>query len=312
MINKRGEIFLKNYVENINQSALNALCQNEIYQAQILFRQNVKDNPCFISFNNLGVFYAFEGLFKLDNSCRGAKKLGIKYLKNAETFQKSHLTLFALGTIFFEYEDYKEAEMYFKQTYELKHDYSSAYNLALSFYRQNLYVESMEYFKKALDVYDDFHHYDDSEHIETYVAYAFSLLQIDKNKCREALSYLFEDETEYMESDKFTLAYLCGEFEIAECLISPMLEHFSLTSKEMAMVFDCLFKFNKKDEAEKYLNNKIEILKEHDYHSQYDIRQLKKAFSQEEYRKELILSFRYIRPLIKECCYYGCKQHNPL
>ena len=298
---------MKNDVENINQAALEELCKNETYHAQTLFRQNAKNNPSFKSFNNLGVFYAFEGLFKPDYSRRNATKLGIKYLKKAETLQKSYFTLFALGYIYFGFDEYKEAGTYFKQAFELKHSYASAYNLGLSFYRQFMYEYALNWFEKALNLCDD------SNHIETYSAYLFVLLQIDKKKCREALNHLLADNvTPLIEYNKFILSYLCGDMVTAESLIRPMMGKFSLNLKEIAMVFDCLFKFNKRGEAEEYLKNKVEVLKEHDYRSRYDIKQFEKAFSQQEYRKNLISYFRYDMSIVKECCYYGCKQHNPI
>lgn len=297
---------MNNDFEIINESALEALGQNEFYQAQTLFRQNAKQNPCFATFNNLGVFYIFEGLFKPDNSCRSAKKSGVYYLKKAEKLQKSNLTLLALGYVLFEDEDYEEASMNFKQASELKFDYESVYNLALSLYRQGIYKDAVEWFEKALAICDN------SNRIETYMAYTFSLLKIDREKCSKELNNLLENDTAYIELEKFTLAYLCNDLQAAERQIKPMLEHFSIDIEEMAMVFECLFRLNKGDEAAEYLKNKVEQLKESSYNFQSKIKRLKKVFVQEEYRKEIISSYRYIAPLFKQCCYYGCKQHNPL
>lgn len=295
---------LNNDIEALNQFALEALSRNELYEAQNLFRQNAKRYPCFITFNNLGIFYVFEGLYKPDYSRRRAKKLGISYLKKAELYQKSRLTMLGLGQAYFEIKDYKEASKNFQEAYEYKPDYATTHDLALSFYMQGMYREASMWFKKALSICSR------DDYAETCAIYAFSLLQIDKRKCHEVLSDLLKDDTEYMEVEKFTLAYLCNDLEAAVSQIKPMLEHFSIEVEEMAMVFDCLFKLDKKEEAMEYLRNKVEFLEECDYNFQPEIKRLKKVFSQEEYRKEAILSYQYIIPPVKQCCYYGCKQHN--
>jgi len=216
-------------------------------------------------------------------------------------------TIFALGNIYFGFKEYKEAERYLKKALEFKKSYAVVFNLAVTFYKQYRYEDALIWFEKALNFCDE------SDYIETYATYAFTLLQIDKKKCREALNYLLEDNgTTLMEYDRFVLAYLCGDMVTAESLVKPMMGKFSLGVEEMSMVFDCLFQFNKKEEALKHLNDKIEILEDCDYNSLSEINQFKKAFSQEEYRKNLISSFRYDMSIVKECCYYGCKQHNPL
>lgn len=112
---------------------LEELSQNEVYKAQTLFRQNAKKNPCFATLNNLGVFYVYEGLFKLDNSGHKVPKLGVSYLKKDEKYQKSNLTLLALGKVSFEVKDYEEASKNFRQACELKSDYTNVYNLHFHF-----------------------------------------------------------------------------------------------------------------------------------------------------------------------------------
>ncbi|WP_312103306.1 tetratricopeptide repeat protein [Lachnoclostridium sp.] len=163
-------IFLDTDFEIINQSALEALSQNELYKAQTLFRQNAKKTHCFATLNNLGVFHVYEGLFKPDNSGHNAKKFGVSYLKKAEKYQKSNLTLIALGNVSFEVKDYEEASKNFRQACELKSDYATVYNLALSFFRQDRYEDALTWFEKALNICDN------SDYAETYAASAFHRL----------------------------------------------------------------------------------------------------------------------------------------
>jgi len=300
-----GGVILNETFEVLNQIALDALSNNEYILAQTLFRKNAKKNPCFASFNNLGAFYVFEGLQISENRTRGATKLGEYYLKKAETQQEHHLICLALGWIRFRDEDYKEASKHFRQACDLKQDHASAYNLAITLYRMSMYDEALIWLEIALNSCDV------SVYAETYVAYLFSLLHIDKRKCRQELDQLLDDNTSYTERDKFLLAFLCGDLRTAESRIEPMLKNWSIDVVEMAMVFDCLFTFGKGGEAQGYLRQRIEILEDSDYNTKPEINSLQKAFSQEEYRKELISNFRHVMPLIQQCCYYGCKEHNP-
>ena len=60
------------------------------------------------------------------------------------------------------------------------------------------------------------------------------------------------------------------------------------------------------------MKQKLELLEEQDHNTKTEINRLRKAFSQIEYREKLISSFRYKRPLVKQCCYYGCIKHHPI
>lgn len=293
-------------IELINEAALEELNQNKIYRAQTLFRQNVKENSCFITLNNLGVFHVFEGLLKPDNSRRGATKLGISYLKKAAIYQKSELTLRTLGKVYFEAREYKEAGESFRLACELKPDYASLYNLAVSRYKQRMYEDSTTWFKKSLDLCEA------SGYADTYIAYAFSLLHCDQQQCLGALHKLLKYDISHLEMDLFILAYLCNDLLEAEKQIKSMFDHWSVDIPIMAMIFDCLFKLGKDGEAKEYLKYKIESLEGYDYNIKVEINQTKKAFSSSDYRKKLIDHYHYEMPLIQQCCYYGCKQHNPL
>jgi len=288
----------------INDAALQALNQREFYQAQTLLRENAKKNPSLVTFNNLGAFYVFEGMVAPDESYRSAKKQGIKYLEKALSYQNSRFSFSALGYACFETKDFKGAAHNFGKAYEIIADYVSAYNKALSYYRKNEYVNALTWSEKACSMCEE------SEYFETYALYLFSLLQVDKDECSKKLHHLFNDSSNDLEIEKFALAYFCNDLQLAAQQANKMLEFYIVNLDIMAMVFDCLIKTNNDNEAIKYLEQKIEILKEYDYNVQPQIKRLKKALFNEEYRQAIISSFQYIKPLIAQCCYYGCKAHN--
>ena len=294
------------HVESVNEAALEALSQNEVYQAQTLFRQNAKKNPCFMTFNNLGVFHVFEGLVKSDNSVHGATKLGVGYLKKAEAYQKSNLTLSAFGSVCFDAKDYKEASEYFKQACELNPDYASIYNCGVSYYMQGEYGEAVQWFQKALGICDG------DDYSETFIPYAFSLLYSNRKEFLAAFHKMLKVKDESMEWEKFIFAYFADDLLMTESQIEPMLKHFSIDLHDMAIVFDCLLKLGKGEKAAEYLKKKVEALEESDYNMRPEINRMKKALFQADYRAKLISEYRHKIPLIKQCCYYGCKQHNPI
>lgn len=296
----------KQVIEAVNEAAFEALSQHEVYQAQTLFRQNAKNNPCFMTLNNLGVFHIFEGLLRPDNSGHGATKLGIIYLKKAELLQKSDLTLLAYGWGCFESNRYIEAYEYYRQACELKPSYASLYNAGVSLYMQGMYDDAAVLFQKSLNICDQ------SDYIDTYLSYMYSLQHSDKIKFHEAFSILLQHDTEDLEWEKLIFAYFCDDLILAERQIKTAFNHNFIDTDVMAIIFDCLFKLKKDDEAMEYLNQQIEILEAYNYNFNPEIIHTKQVFSQTEYREKIIRGFMNPLRLIKQCCYYGCQQHNPL
>ena len=291
-------------VESINQLALEEMNVRAFYRAQVLFRENATKNPCFITLNNLGVFYAYEGINKPDCSRRSAEKLGIRYLKKAETYQRSHLTYSALGDIYFKNRDYEEAGMSFRQACELVSDYKTLYNYAISLYELRAYKEAMNWFEKAL------HNCDISNFAEMYASYLYTLLHSDRDLCCEKLPCLLKDDTNMMESDKFIISYLCDELLTAESLIKPMLKRFHLGGDTIAMIFSCLFRLHKDAEAAELLKLVTRKLEGYEYNVKLEIKQINKIYSDVSYRNKMIASFRYAGSLLPQCFYYGCHLHN--
>lgn len=250
------------------------------------------------------MFYVWEGLLKPDYSRRGADKWGIGYLQKAETYQSSHLTQAALGKAFFTLADYAQAAKHFEKACTIKDEYASACNFALTLYRQKKYAEAAKWFEKAVDMSDA------ANQAETCAAYLFSLLQTDKRKCQAALHNILKLDAAFMEMDKFLLSYFCKDWPAAESQIEMIINSWSLDVTEMAVVLDYLLISKQEQRAADLVNQRMAELKEYDYDVRTAMNQINKAFAQADYRKGLISSFQYIRPLVSQCCYYGCKIHN--
>ncbi|MEA4832995.1 MAG: hypothetical protein VB118_10340 [Oscillospiraceae bacterium] len=295
-----------NDVISRNYAALDAIDEHEVYQAQTLFRENAKRSPCFMTINNLGVFHIFEGLLKSDNSGHGATKLGISYLKKAENYQKSNLTLLAYGFANFETKQYGDAYERFKQACELKEDYNTVYNCGTSIYMTGSYHDAAIWFNKALSLCSSDDYYD------TFISYLFSLLYSNKKEFLSTYKKLLTMNYENMEWEKFIFSYFADDLHLTENLIEPVLKNYCVGHIEMSIIFDCLYKFGKGEKSIEYLQKLVEYFEGFEYNTQPEISHIKRAFAQADYRIKLITEYRHSISIIKQCCYYGCKNHNPL
>jgi tetratricopeptide (TPR) repeat protein len=294
---------------DVNAQALFLLSEGKFFEAQTLFRQNVKNYPGLVTFNNMGVFYMDEGLNNPDDTCRSAGSLSILYLKKALKSQKSKLTYCALGRLYFTMNDYsrKENDYHgalecYKHANEIDADYATLFNCGVVLYALYKFSESAEYFYKALRLCDS----SDSEKI--FLAYSAALIYAASPKmrtvCREAVDRNIEIW------DKFMITYLCGALDLSQDYVAQMFDGYSPNSSEMAILFDCLFKLGKDQEAEKYLELKIASLQNLNYNTGREIQKIRKAFSTPEYRSDVVAKYKYTLSLLGQCCYFGCKLHN--
>ena len=293
-------------MEKINLLVLESLNKGDFSSAQRLFRQNAKGNPCHKTLNNLGCFYANEGLELPNGRVRGAIKLGYKYLNLAEQCFQSHKNLSAIGDIHFSWKDYVLAANYFKRSYNLQDNYLYANNYAASEYMQGNYMKASKYFKTAFDSCNN-----SDDRFEIYISYAYALIKVDMEKCLKIVHDAIESYDSYhMEMDEFILAYFCEDFIFAASLIKRMFDYWSIDDHVLAMVFECLFKLNRGEEANEFLQLQIKSLQGYDYNTNKRVKSAKLMFSNAEYRKSLISEYKYIAPIIKGCYYIDCALHN--
>lgn len=290
--------------EEINQLALEALDKGDFYSAQHWFRNNVKNNPGVISFNNLGVFYMNEGLQLRNGRVRSADKLSLRYLMSAEKYSISYLNLMAIGNWNFISQNYVEASNYFRRACNITDSYVSYNNLGVSLYLQYQNDESILCLEKALRLCDN-----TDEIGEIYLTYIFSLLRKDKKQALDILHQMIKFNIKHMEMDLFIVAFLCGDLQLASTIISPMFMFWQIDIPVIAMVFECLFQLGQNDTAKQYMEYQINCLEGYDYSTKKEIDSVKKAFYQKEYRKKAISDFHYIPLLIQPCYYIGCKLH---
>ena len=300
----------KNTMADINDMALEALSDHAFVKAQDCFRLNAKQNPCLATYNNLGVFYIQENMELPDGRVRSAAKLGLKYLKKAEAYSQSQQNLMAIGDVYLSQKEYETAENYFRGACNLGNSYIAFNNLGASLYMQNKCKESLKYFEKAIDLCD---HSDIKA--EICVSYAYAMLEVDKKKCHKIITEIIGPNAlsfpwQMFDADEFVLLYLCDDLQSASKLCKALFKQNFIESFVLAMIFDCLFKVGKDDEAKECLNLKIKSLEGYDYDIRKEVNEANKAFASPDFRKILIAKYSSGTPIIRDCYYCGCKHHN--
>ena len=290
----------------INELAFYAMGDLNFYRSQKVFERNAQLNPCFLTYNNLGYFYAEEGRWHYSKKIGEAKRLGIKYLKKAEKIERSYNCLMAIGDAYFDLKKYKAAIKYYSKANNFSNNYISFYNLGVCYYKRKKYFEASNFFKQALDNFGNV-----PTGVPTiskgkiFISYAFSVYQFDRNKFIKIVQQISPKELEGYELDEFTLWYLSNDFDHAIDILPKMFEHWSVDTDVMAMVFDVLIYFDRKDEAIEHINDKLESLEESSYNTRAEQRKLKKLISNAHYREKVISKFYFARYIFKDCyCIY--------
>ena len=208
---------MNNDIEAKNQSALESLAKNDFYQAQITFRDNAKRNPCFITLNNLGVFYVHEGIAMENGRMRSAVKQGIKLLVKAGSFRMSGSNLAAIARAYLKLNNFEMATNYYDQAIKEMNNYALYNNCGVALYQVNQYEKASIYFSKALDICPNH-----DEKLEIIISYAYASLEIDKMQCNRIINDLTNASdlsSQMLDIEKFVLLYLCDDFVSASVLL---------------------------------------------------------------------------------------------
>jgi tetratricopeptide (TPR) repeat protein len=289
--------------ERMNQAALEKLDEGDFYGAQALFRKNAKKHLGHLTQNNLGVYYVSEGMELKDGRMRGASKLGLKFLKEAEAQAASLQNKMALGNYYFRQDDYEAAMPYYRAADGLGDSYEASNNLGACLYLTGDMIGARTCFDKAFDLC---HGTDDKATILT--SYAFAMLSADKIKCLGLLNSEKRSLSLYL-PDEFVLLYLCGEIEAAAANVMRLIGEYAVDPVIIAMTFDCLLRLGKKDEARAVLELELENLEGFGVDMTTEADVIRRAYESSEVRAALIAEFKYRPPLLTPSCYIGFQSH---
>ncbi|WP_308752940.1 tetratricopeptide repeat protein [uncultured Anaerotruncus sp.] len=295
----------RNRLDEMNNLALEKLNQGDFFEAQACFRENTKEYPEALCFNNLGVFYTTEGLLLKSGKVRKSLALGIKYLERARRLGvSSPKNLLALGSAYYDQGELEKAKNYFLKAIELGEDAIAPYNLGVVQFLLRGYRVSTKYLEKSFE-----QSILDGKDMDESLVYVYSLINYDVSKGRNALEKVLAAKIPHIELDTFVLAYLCQELTLAKSLVEDMFVSWAVPPVVMAMVFDCMFSLGLADEAKKYKVLQEKILGEYNYNARREICEIRKIYMDKDYRDGLIKSYKF-QPLLKRGCYYiGCKLH---
>lgn len=296
-------------MDALNQSALGFLLQEDFLSAQEAFRKNAKVNPGLISLNNLGAYYITEGMTLKKQMVRNAKKIGFRLLQSAEKHGFAYENQMALGDFHFNSKEYRIAVDYYNRACKIKQTVNVLRNLGITFYLQEEYVNASLYFEKAISMCKEPQSFE--EHGDTiWAGYAYSTIKFDKKKARIILDEIFKHQFSFMEANKFALAYLCGNFDIAGQYADKLFEAEVPDTYQLAMIYDYFAYIGKKEKGIGYVQERIDELNEIPYNTKKKISQLEEMVINQCFREEMIQSYIYPLSITSSCYYIGCLVHK--
>lgn len=119
------------------------------------------------------------------------------------------------------------------------------------------------------------------------------MYQYDRNEFIKIVQKIPPEELMGYELNEFILWYLSNDFGHAIDILPKMFEHWSVDTDVIAMAFEVLIYFDRKDEAIEHINDKLESLKESSYNTRAEQRKLKKLTLNTHYRKKVISNIDY-------------------
>ena len=295
--------------QKINFMAFEALRNCDFLTAQTLFRKNRKENPGFISSQNLGAFYLHNGMDLSNGKTRTATKDSIRLFREALQYKNdAAITYSALGAAYedlaaFSHGDRADAEAAYRKALSIEKNWCRWYSLgAIRNYFQD-YREAALCFHNAFTLCDE-----NEEKDRSYACYALCVTQYDKDEaCKLLRHFLLRPFCEYNAMYLFTLAYYCGAYNLALEILEIIIKttRWSLSLPKFTMAIVCCFKTDNAQKAKKYFDYWIEHKKQFDYNISPEIRAAKKVYLDDQYRNQFICEYKEQFSIEKEDYYIG-------
>lgn len=281
----------------INDAAIKALKEGNLYVAQQLFRENIKNERCVMTLNNLGVFYSEFNILSENLRERDGRKLALHYLTQAVDNDQSGKTAFSMGNVFFKLEMYVEAALCFNRSFLFNHQFSSVYNMGLCHFQEREYEQSLFCFELAAPLAKE------TEQVDIMLAIAYAEAYCQKSSVSKSAERVFCLNDNFFVYDKFVLSYLIGDEKRMKEYVIPTVKNFSLDQITRAMVIDTLLLLNRKNDADVFYRQELEHLKDSPYNNSKEIAQLKRVVEDAVYRKAMIRDYMPPLTLANLDCY---------
>ena len=279
-----------------NQSIWNAIwCaieEGDLMKAQILLRNEARTNPCIKSFQNLGVFYAKEGLQLHSGRGRKANHIAKNWLYKALQLGDSKGIRWTLGYMAVGESNPGEALPQFAKAYTLQYpDWNSAYHCALCNCMLHSDAEMLLWSRK-MDALDAHGYKEDNDDM---LAYSLFLADRDSLELREHLN-------QCCSYTKFIILSLLGDSD-AILLADEVWEKYALGVNEIALLFHTWLPNHFKKAKECLLLQQERLLEQHSLTSYKESTQIGELFYNVSYRKSYISNWRPRLPVLKLDCY---------
>ena len=298
-------------VKEYNEKAFQALRDLDFLTAQTLFRNNRKENPGFVSSQNLGAFYLHNGMDLSNGKTRSAIKDGIRLFQEALQYKSdAAISYAALGAAyadlaFFRHGEYADAEKAYRKAISLEENWQRWYSLGAIRNEFGDYEEAASCFQKALSLCDG----DQEDKTNTELIYIYCVSLYDKSRSIKLLqTFLSMGNPCFSITNMayiFLLAYQCRDYMNAILWLEKALPILHLDISQLAMAFDCYEKMEKSDKILWLFD--LQMKKFDGFNQTYciknEVRKVKKIFLDSTYRNKIISVYKLGFSIIKEDYY---------
>ena len=297
-------------VEQINRQALESLEKNDCKNAQFLFKQNIKQNPCHQTFNNLGYFLITEGMELNNGKHKSAVMLGHRYLLKAAKMKETVINIKAITESFY-YQSrtatkknkkqlFRDACDWLKIANKIEYRHDVQYNFLRFSYLlnddNNILFEIRDLIKK----------FENEETVSLYFCILLKQsMKNEGNNCIERYGRFISDMDKlmfYTKTEQYKKAYaICHNVYMA----------FSIDKFLASALIESCINTGHLTEAKMYAKKIYDMCQDVEY--AIDVIP-SKVFcftnSSSIYRKKLISSFECYPIYLSTCGYFGCSLHE--
>lgn len=296
--------------KEININALNLLENQEWSKAQKLFFYNVKINPSYQTYNNLGFYLVSEGIQCKNGKTRNATKQGIKYIVKSMELKATSINLFSMvKAIDYQLRDctadkktfYKCACDYLEKALKLKYSDILQYN-----YLRFLYLLDPNSKGIVDEVRSLVNNLVSVETVSLYleILRIYSLKQ-EGIRCIEKYNDILDEADLLISYAKFGL-YEKG-YEVCDSVMAM----YSMDQFIASAVIECCLNTLNFEKAKEYSEQIKEIISNEKQSKKTKIiRAFEKIITSKDERTRILSNYSLVPPIIDSCCYFGCPIHK--
>ena len=275
-----------------NQILFLTIAEGKLYKAQKLLQKAALQDPCGVSYQNLGVFYAKEGLQLRSGRGRRADHLARHWLEKAMQINDTKGIRWALGYLALGQEQSLAALAQFQSAYRLfPEDWNSAYHCAVCCCRLHRDAEMLQWSRKMQPLADE------EWREESLEMYAFALYLSDGDSSE--LRTLLQPDDVLSPWARFVLLAQLHD-PAAVSLAESVWEHYALGMGEMAM----LFAVTRPELArEYYFAERERLVEQHNSTARKELELLDTLFYDPAYRQSYLHQWRPSFPALWTDCY---------